>query len=70
MEKANENHTTRLVSIQEAARYLGTSAQTLRRKTKGNNPEWVIPELAMGGRVKFDIRDLDEFIQSRKVANN
>lgn len=70
MEKANENHSTRLVSIQEAARYLGTSAQTLRRKTKGVNPEWSIPELAMGGRVKFDIRDLDEFIQNKKAAGS
>ena len=68
MEKVNEKSTQRLISLQEAARYLGTTANTLRRKTKDN--EWRIPEVVMSGRIKFDLRDLDEFIQSRKVTNN
>lgn len=68
MEKVNEKSTQRLISLQEAARYLGTTANTLRRKTKDN--AWRIPEVVMSGRIKFDIHDLDEFIQSRKVVNN
>lgn len=68
MEKVNEKSAQRLISLQEAARYLGTTANTLRRKTKGK--EWHIPEVVMSGRIKYDLHDLDEFIQSRKVANN
>jgi predicted DNA-binding transcriptional regulator AlpA len=55
----------RLLSIQDAATYLGLSARTLYNGTapKSKNPFPVRPR-RFGKRCLFDLRDLDEFIDS------
>lgn len=60
---------SRLLSHAGAARYLGVSPTTLRDKLR--NKVWNIPTTHLEGqeRLRYDRRDLDEFIQSRKVAN-
>lgn len=66
----NSNENSRLLTHGEAAKYLGVSQSTL--TTKLRHKAWDIPAVNLGGqsRPKFDIRDLDSFIDSRKVDNN
>jgi predicted DNA-binding transcriptional regulator AlpA len=66
----NISENSRLLSHKDAAKYLGVSQTTLTRHL--NAKTWDIPAIHLGGesRPKFDIRDLDEFIQSKKIANN
>jgi len=54
----------RLLGQKEAAQYLSTTPPTLRNKVRKG--EWAIPEVVISGRIKYDIRDLDSFIESSK----
>lgn len=55
----------RLLSVEETAKYLGISARTIYnqigRKSKTRFP---IPPKRIGRLIKFDIRDLERFIES------
>jgi excisionase family DNA binding protein len=53
----------RLVSVREAARYLGTTPATLYTKVWRRE----IPFVKFGRSVRFDIRDLDQMIEAMKV---
>jgi excisionase family DNA binding protein len=57
-----------LLSIREAAEYLGVSKSTLRIKL--NNGQWKIPSVEFGtdSLRRFDVRDLDRFIDRYKVS--
>ena len=52
----------RLYTIDEAAQYLGVSAKTIRNRLgrKAANP-FPIPCKKWGGKVVFDVEDLDSF---------
>ncbi len=53
----------RMLSVDEAARYLGLAAKTIRNRIgrKATIPFPVKPK-RIGGRVLFDIRDLDIYL--------
>lgn len=55
----------RLLSVQEAANLLGIKKKTLDiwRSTQ----RYLIPYVKVGNSVKYDIKDLTEFIEKRKV---
>jgi len=57
--------TKRLLSVQEAARYLGISPRTIYNGVapKAKRPFPVKPK-RVGKLVKFDIRDLDRYVES------
>ncbi len=59
----------RLLSVSEAATYLGLSARTLynRCAPKAADPFPVKPK-RIGKAVRFDIRDLDNYVDSLSVA--
>ncbi len=57
------SHARRLLSVPEAASYLGVSVWTIRGL--GWNGE--IPEVKIGRRKLFDREDLDRFIERSKV---
>lgn len=56
----------RILTIDELAQYLGFA--------KGTIYNWVylkkIPYVKLGGRVKFDIRDIDQMIERLKIEPN
>ncbi|MCU1490830.1 MAG: Helix-turn-helix domain [Acidimicrobiaceae bacterium] len=57
-------HHPRLLDAEEAAWYLNTSQRWVRNA-------WATRELAgvkIGRSVRFTVRDLDDYIESRKVA--
>ena len=56
------SHARRLLSVKEAAVYLGLSPWTIR--SLGWNGE--IPEVKIGRRVLYDRQDLDAFIEASK----
>jgi hypothetical protein len=55
----------RLVGIEDAARYLGIAPKTIRNRIgpKAKNPLPVKPK-RIGGKVLFDLRELDEYADS------
>jgi excisionase family DNA binding protein len=58
--------TKRLYTVQEAATYLGVSETTLRKFHR----EGAIRDVNLGiSEMRFDIKDLDRFIEERKQAN-
>jgi len=61
----------RLMSVLEAANYLGLSPRTLYSAVapKSRNPFPVKPK-RLGRAVRFDVRDLDQFIDSLDSGSN
>jgi hypothetical protein len=57
--------TPRLLSVEQAARFLGIAPKTLRNRIgpRAKHPFPVRPK-KIGKRVLFDIRDLDDFVNS------
>jgi excisionase family DNA binding protein len=53
----------RLLNIKRAAQYLGTAVWTVRELVWSRQ----IPYLQLGRGYLFDIKDLDKFVESRKV---
>jgi predicted DNA-binding transcriptional regulator AlpA len=55
----------RLISVEEAAKYLGISPRTIYNAVapKSKNPFPVKPK-RVGKLVKFDIRDLERYVES------
>lgn len=53
-----------LFSTEEAARYLGVTATTLREKRKTG--QWKIPHVEIGRLRKFAKTDLDAFIEEHR----
>lgn len=64
-EKVKKEITPRMLPVPEAASYLGIAIKTLRNRigAKAPNPFPVKPK-HIGGKVLFDIRDLDGYIDS------
>jgi excisionase family DNA binding protein len=52
---------------QEAARYLGLTKNTLERWAHFGR--YALPFIKVGARVQYLKRDLDEFLESRRVTN-
>jgi hypothetical protein len=55
----------RMLSIEEAASYIGLAAKTIRNRigAKAEKPFPVRPK-RIGGRVLFDIKDLDKYLDA------
>jgi excisionase family DNA binding protein len=54
----------RLLNIEELSQYLGIGAQTIRnRLSQGTFP---IPAKKLCGRVKFDVRDVEKYLENLK----
>lgn len=49
---------------EEAAEYLGVSLATFKKFQK------TIPHIRLGRLIKFDIKDLDAYLESKKVVSN
>ncbi len=66
-----ERQTKRLLSIQEAARYLSLSPRTLYNMVapKAKTPFPVRPK-RIGKLVRFDIRDLDRYVDSLNALDS
>ena len=60
----------RLLSVKETARFLGISAQTIYNGVcrKAKKPFPVTP-IRIGSRIRFDVQDLDTYIESKKAEN-
>jgi hypothetical protein len=60
----------RMLTIPEAAHFLGISEKTLRNRTgkKAANPFEVRPK-RVAGRVLFDLRDLEDFVDGLGVES-
>ena len=54
----------RLLSVKEASRYLCVSERTLYTMTKEN----VIPSVRLRRVVRYDIKDLDKYIEAAKAS--
>lgn len=55
----------RLYSVEEAAEYLGLSPRTIYNQTRRRaKKKFPVPWMKLGKLVKFDKRDLDEYIES------
>ena len=53
----------RLLNIEQTARYIGLAPKTIRNRLGPKAPDpFPIKPKKLGGRVLFDIRDLDQFI--------
>ncbi len=60
----------RLLSVEEAARYLGLKPRTLYNQTaRRAQKRFPIRPVRFGSRVLFDRKDLDQYIDSLKIAN-
>lgn len=59
----------RMLSIEEAASYIGLAAKTIRNRIgqKAKKPFPVKPK-RIGGRVLFDIKDLDKYIDALPIT--
>jgi len=55
----------RLLSVEETAVYLGVAARTIynRMSRRSKNP-WPIKPKRIGKLVKFDLRDLEKYVES------
>ena len=55
--------TKRLLAVAEAATYLSLSPSTLNKlRVKGGGPRYV----KIGGKILYDVRDLDQWIEDHK----
>ncbi|MGB5183599.1 MAG: helix-turn-helix domain-containing protein [Xanthobacteraceae bacterium] len=55
--------TKRLLTVAEAATYLSLSASTLNKlRVKGGGPRYT----KFGGKILYDVRDLDQWIEAHK----
>ena len=53
----------RLLNIEQTARYIGLAPKTIRNRLGPKAPDpFPVKPKKLGGRVLFDIRDLDRFI--------
>ena len=63
--KASFKHQKRLLSVEEAAQYLGISPRTI---YNGSGPRakkrFPVKAKRVGKLVKFDIKDLDSYVES------
>jgi excisionase family DNA binding protein len=58
--------TKRLLTVAEAATYLSLSASTLNKlRVSGGGPRYV----KLGGKILYDVRDLDQWIEDHKRAS-
>jgi predicted DNA-binding transcriptional regulator AlpA len=57
--------TPRMLSVDEAAKYIGLAAKTIRNQTgpRAEKPFPVKPK-RIGGRVLFDIKDIDRYLDT------
>ena len=64
-EKVRKEITPRMLSVDDAARYIGLAAKTIRNRIgpKAEKPFPVKPK-RIGGRVLFDVQDLDTYIDA------
>ncbi len=53
----------RLLSVDEAAKYLGLSSWSLRKRLS----QGMLPVIRIGKRILFDLHDLDFFIEQHKI---
>lgn len=55
----------RMLSVDEAARYVGLAAKTIRNRIgpKAEKPFPIRPK-RIGGRVLFDVKDLDQYLDA------
>lgn len=59
----------RLLPIEEAARYLGISAKTIRNRLGPRAPfPFPVKPKRIGKRVLFDVRDLDRYVDTLPAA--
>ncbi|HKW34429.1 MAG TPA: helix-turn-helix domain-containing protein [Candidatus Acidoferrum sp.] len=58
------NLEARLLNVVQAAKYLGTTRWCVRTLAW----EKQVPTIRLGKRLLFDVRDLDAFVDARKVA--
>ena len=59
-----DNLEARLLTVQQAAKYLGTTVWCMRSLAW----EKKLTSIRLGKRLLFDVRDLDKFIDDRKRA--
>jgi len=59
------SHAPRLLSVKDGAMYLGVSVWTMR--SLGWTGE--VPEVKIGRRTLFDLKDLDQFVERSKRRN-
>ena len=53
----------RLLNIEQTAKYIGLAPKTIRNRLGPKAPDpFPVKPKKLGGRVLFDIRDLDQFI--------
>ena len=59
----------RMLSVDEAARYVGLAAKTIRNRIgpKAEKPFPVRPK-RIGGRVLFDVKDLDQYLDALPIT--
>ncbi len=53
----------RLLSVNEAAKYLGLSPWSLRKRLN----QGILPVVRIGRRILFDLHDLEFFIEQHKI---
>jgi excisionase family DNA binding protein len=58
--------THRLLSVEEAAEYLGRSTEAIRHMISAGK----LPTVRGDRRIQIDVRDLDHWIESNKQAND
>ena len=58
------NLEARLLNVEQAAKYLGTTRWCMRSLAW----EKKLPTVRLGKRLLFDVRDLDKFVDERKRA--
>jgi len=67
---SEEKTPKRLLTITEAASYLGLSRNHLYNKcAPGAKDPFPVRPIRVGRAVRFDLRDLDRFIESQKVQS-
>ena len=62
--RLNKSEEPRLLSVNEAAAYIGRTPKALRHLIGGGK----IPSISEGSRVHLDRADLDQWIELRKVT--
>lgn len=65
MENVNMNETERWLSVEEIARHLGVSKDTIRAWIKKNS----IPYHKVGRLYKFRVSEVDDWVESGKSAD-
>ena len=62
----NQFHDKRLISVQDLAEYLGMSPWTIRAKIR--NDEFPFKPRRLGRFLKFDIQEVEQYVNSLPVA--